>query len=51
MVASLKRMSALDREPMKMSKKRLRVGLAIKMEDNSGERVLKALKFLDDIVG
>ena len=31
--------------------KRLRVGLANRQEDNSGERVLNALKFIDDIVG
>ena len=36
--------SALDRKPMQLSKKRLRVGLAIRLEDNSGERVLNALK-------
>ena len=36
---------------MQLSKKRLRVGLAIRLEDNSGERVLNALKFIDDIVG
>ena len=35
---------------MQLSKKRLRVGLAIRLEDNSGERVLIALKFIDDIV-
>ena len=27
------------------------MGLAIRLEDNSGERVLNALKFIDDIVG
>ena len=27
--------------------KRLHVGLAIRLEDNSGERVLNALKFID----
>ena len=36
---------------MQLSKKRLRVGLAIRLEDNSGERVLNTLKFIDDIVG
>ena len=36
---------------MQLSKKRLCVGLAIKLEDISGERVLNALKFMDDIVG
>ena len=36
---------------MQLSKKRLRVGLAIRLEDNSGERVRNALKFIDDIVG
>ena len=27
------------------------MGLAIRLEDNSGERVLNAPKFIDDIVG
>ena len=36
---------------MQLSKKRLRVGLAIRLKENSGERVLNALKFIDDIVG
>ena len=36
---------------MQLSKKRLRMGLAVRLEDNSGERVLNALKFIDDIVG
>ena len=35
---------------MQLSKKRLRLGLAIRLEDNSSERVLNALKFIDDIV-
>ena len=36
---------------MELSKKRLRVGLAIRLEDNSSEIILNALKFVDDIVG
>ena len=36
---------------MQLSEERLRVGLAIRLEDNSGERVVNALKFIDDIVG
>ena len=36
---------------MQLLKKRPRVGLAIRLEDNSGERVLNVLKFIDDIVG
>ena len=36
---------------MQLSKKRLRVSLAIRLEDNTGERVLNELKFIDDIVG
>ena len=43
--------SALDRKPMQLSKKRLRVGLAVRLEDNSGKRVLNALKFIDNVVG
>ena len=36
---------------MGMSKKRLRVGYAIRLEDNSREKIPNALKFIDDIVG
>ena len=41
--------SAMDRKPMKLSEKRLRVGLAIRLEDDSGKKVPNALKFIDDI--
>ena len=36
---------------MGLSEKRLRVGYAIRLEDNASEKILKALKFIDDIVG
>jgi hypothetical protein len=41
----------MDREPMQLSKKRLCVGLAIRLKDNSGKRVLNALEFMNDVVG
>ena len=36
---------------MKLSKKRLGVGMAIRLEDNSGKRVLNERKFIDDKLG
>jgi hypothetical protein len=41
----------VDREPVKLLKKRLRVCEAIRLKNNSGEGILNPLQLICDIVG
>jgi len=43
--------SAMNRSPVKLLEKRLQVGLAVRLENNSGKRILNALEFICDIMG